>query len=162
MIERGLQDIAGVSGTKYGAAMRAVDKIMVQIKRIRLEAIKASFRHIRSNSYGTPSPWTAELEESLPPEFQWDGHGVPPPEFQGYSLAQWAAYFAADDAARIDGAVRGGVLSGLDNVEIGRKVVGSASLNGIDGQTEITRRKIARLGVAEIKTIKGKSHAKRH
>lgn len=50
LIERGLQDIAGVSGTKYGAAMRAVDKIMVQIKRIRLEAIKASFRHIRSNS----------------------------------------------------------------------------------------------------------------
>ena len=50
LIERGLQDIAGVSGTKYGAAMRAVDRIMVQIKRIRLEAIKASFRHIRSNS----------------------------------------------------------------------------------------------------------------
>ena len=50
LIERGLQDIAGVSGTKYGAAMRAVDRIMVQIKRIRLEAIKASFRHIRDHS----------------------------------------------------------------------------------------------------------------
>ena len=50
LIERGLQDIAGVSGTKYGAAMRAVDRLMAKIKRIRLEAIKASFRHIRSNS----------------------------------------------------------------------------------------------------------------
>ena len=49
LIERGLLDIAGVSGTKYGAAMRAVDKIMVRIKHVRLEAIKAAFRHIRSN-----------------------------------------------------------------------------------------------------------------
>ena len=100
---------------------------------------------------GTPTPWTAELEESLPPEFRWDGKGVPPPEFSGFSLAQWAAYFAADDAVRIDGAVRGGVLSGLGGPEIARKVVGSANMNGIDGQTEITRRKIARLGVAEIR-----------
>lgn len=100
---------------------------------------------------GTPDPWTAEHEEQLPPEFRWSGKGVPPPEFSGYSLAQWAAYFAADDAARIDGAVRGGVLSGLDSTEIGRKVVGSTDLRGMDGQTEITRRKIARLGAAEIK-----------
>ena len=50
LIERGLQDIAGVSGTKYGAAMRAVDRIMARIKHIRLEAIKASFRHIRDHS----------------------------------------------------------------------------------------------------------------
>ena len=100
---------------------------------------------------GTPDPWTAELEESLPPEFRWDGKGVPPPEFSGFSFAQWAAYFAADDAVRIDGAVRGGVLSGLGGPEIARKVVGSANMNGIDGQTEITRRKIARPGVKAIK-----------
>ena len=78
----------------------------------------------------------------------------PPPEFSGYSLAQWAAYFAADDAARIDGTIRAGVLSGQGAPEIARKVVGSANMNGIDGQTEITRRKIARLGVAEIKRRK--------
>ena len=102
---------------------------------------------------GAPDPWTPEDEAMLPPEFRWDGKGVPPPEFasSGLSLAQWAAYIAADDAARIDGAVRGGVLSGLSGTEIGRKVVGSASLDGLDGQTEITRRKIARLGVAAIK-----------
>lgn len=83
--------------------------------------------------------------------------GPPPPEFSGYSLAQWAAYFAADDAARIDSAVRGGVLSGLDANAIGRKVVGNANLNGIDGATEITRHKIARLGVSLIKPRKKKS-----
>jgi hypothetical protein len=49
LIERDLQDIAGVSGTKVGAAMHAVDKLMAKIRRIRLEAIKASFRHIRDN-----------------------------------------------------------------------------------------------------------------
>ena len=103
---------------------------------------------------GTPDPWTAEHEEQLPPEFRWDGKGLPPPEFSGYSLAQWAAYFAADDAARIDGTIRAGVLSGQGASEIARKVVGSANMNGIDGQTEITRRKIARLGVAAIKPPK--------
>ena len=100
---------------------------------------------------GTPDPWTAEHEEQLPKEFRWDGKGVPPPEFSGYSLAQWAAYFAADDIARIDGAVRGGVLSGLNNAEIAAKVIGTTSLDGMDGQTEITRQRIARLGVSEIK-----------
>ena len=50
LIERDLQNIAGVSGTKYGNAMRAVDKLMAKIKRVRLEAIKASFRHIRDHS----------------------------------------------------------------------------------------------------------------
>lgn len=50
LIERDLQNIAGVSGTKYGNAMRAVDKLMTKIKRVRLEAIKASFRHIRDHS----------------------------------------------------------------------------------------------------------------
>ena len=105
---------------------------------------------------GPPDPWTAEDEAMLPPQFQWGGTGTPPREFSGYTLAQWAAYFAADDANRIDSAIRGGVLSGLGGAEIGHKVVGSAKLNGIDGQTEITRRKIARLGVAEIKPPKRK------
>ena len=50
LIERDLQGVAGVSGTKVGAAMIAVDNLMVKIKHIRLEAIKASFRHIRDNS----------------------------------------------------------------------------------------------------------------
>lgn len=50
LIERDLQNIAGVSGTKYGNAMRVVDKLMAKIKRVRLEAIKASFRHIRDHS----------------------------------------------------------------------------------------------------------------
>ena len=100
---------------------------------------------------GTPDPWTPEDEAMLPPEFRWDGKGIPPPEFSGYSLAKWAAYFAADDIARIDGAVRGGVLSGLNNTAIAAKVIGTTSLDGMDGQTEITRQRIARLGVSKIK-----------
>ena len=50
LIERDLQNIAGVSGMKYGNAMRAVDKLMAKIKRVRLEAVKASFRHIQDHS----------------------------------------------------------------------------------------------------------------
>lgn len=48
LIERELEDVAGVSGTKYGAAMKTVDRLMAKIKRVRLEAIKAAFRYIRS------------------------------------------------------------------------------------------------------------------
>lgn len=50
LIERDLQDIAGVSGTRYGTAMRVVDRLMVKIKSIRIQAVKQAFRFIRDNS----------------------------------------------------------------------------------------------------------------
>jgi len=97
---------------------------------------------------GAPEPWTVELEMDLPVQFQWDGRGMVPFRVAGNSLAAWAAYLARDDKSRIDNAIRSGLIGGLNNVAIARKVVGSAGVRGIDGVTEITRQRVAHLGRA--------------
>ncbi len=48
LIERELAGVAGLKGVKYVAAMRAVDRLMVKVKRIRHKAMKQAFRHLRS------------------------------------------------------------------------------------------------------------------
>jgi hypothetical protein len=66
-------------------------------------------------------------------------------QIMGHSLAAWAKSFADDDAHRIEAAIRNGLLSGMENTEVARRVVGSQRLAGVDGVTEITRRHIAAL-----------------
>lgn len=95
---------------------------------------------------GEPDEWSAEQEAMLPSEVQWDLTGPPPAPLAGMTVAEWAHYFSQMDRQRIDMAIRHGLISGLDNAEIARKVVGSLQLLGIDGVTEITRRHIAQLG----------------
>ena len=75
----------------------------------------------------------------------------------GASLAQWAATFAAADEHRIETAIRNGLLSGLENTEVARQVVGSQRLMGVDGATEVTRRQIAQLAGVTFKKRKPKS-----
>lgn len=50
LIERELASIAGISGTRYGDAMRATDALMKQIRRVRTDAIKKAFRFIRDSA----------------------------------------------------------------------------------------------------------------
>lgn len=95
---------------------------------------------------GEPDEWSAEEEAMLPKEIQWDMQGPVPVQLEGFSIAQWAHYFSTQDRGRIDAALRSGLVAGLDNTEIARKVIGSLQLLGIDGVTEITRQHIARLG----------------
>jgi len=71
-----------------------------------------------------------------------------------HTLAWWAQYFAKDDLARIDNAVRTGLIAGQDNTEIARRVVGSQGVGGIDGVTEVTRHRITYLGRAAVKVLK--------
>ena len=65
--------------------------------------------------------------------------------------ATWAAYFVKTDLARIDNAVRTGLIAGLDNTEIARRVIGSVGLRGVDGVTEITSQQIAHIGRIALK-----------
>jgi SPP1 gp7 family putative phage head morphogenesis protein len=60
--------------------------------------------------------------------------------FEGRTLKQWASSIAAEDLRRIENAVRVGMVQGESSAEIARRVVGSASLRGVDGVTQITRR----------------------
>lgn len=86
----------------------------------------------------------------LMPKWTQDEGRQDPPGVHGMSMPRWAAYFAKTDTARIDNAIKTGLIAGHDNTEIARKVVGSAALNGVDGVTEITRQQIGRLGRAAI------------
>lgn len=49
MIENGLMDVAGISGTKVKTAVSTGKKLAQQIADYRREHIKAAFRHLRDN-----------------------------------------------------------------------------------------------------------------
>ena len=100
-------------------------RLMRKITKLRVGAIKTAFRIVRSRLGDGPV-----LEKSL---------------------AAWAQYFAREDLKNIRTAISTGLIAGLDNTEIARKVVGSMGLNGVDGVTEFTRHKIGHLGRAAIK-----------
>ena len=71
----------------------------------------------------------------------------PPKGVAGGSFAHWAQVLLHGDLQRIGSAIRNGLIAGKDGATIGRMVVGSMGVNGVDGVTEITRHKIARLGL---------------
>lgn len=60
--------------------------------------------------------------------------------FEGRTLKQWASSLAVEDLRRIENSIRVGMIQGEGSAEIARRVVGSASLRGVDGVTQITRR----------------------
>lgn len=60
--------------------------------------------------------------------------------FEGRTLREWASSIAAEDIRRMENAVRVGMIEGEGATAIARRVVGTASLRGVDGVTQITRR----------------------
>lgn len=62
--------------------------------------------------------------------------------FEGRILKEWADTMAADDIRRIHSAIQAGMVAGEDSATIARRVVGTGTLKGADGVTEITRRQI--------------------
>jgi hypothetical protein len=125
MIERGLSSVARLPHVRITVVNAVVDRLMRKIVKIRSAAIKRAFRELRARLGNKP--------------------------VLGLSLAPWAHHFIREDARNIDNAIRTGLIAGLDNAEIARKVVGSMGLNGVDGVTEFIRHKIGHLGRAAIK-----------
>lgn len=136
-----------------GAKM--TDQLIEWMKENKIPVTRENY--ISCNWSPVPSPWTAELEDELPDELQVQNQPGPPKgggSIWGRTFAQWAALFATMDIARIDNAIRSGLIGGLTSTEIARKVIGSAGINGIDGVTEITRKQMTNIGRAEIKALK--------
>lgn len=98
-----------------------------------------------------PPPTAAPPEDALP-------ESVPglAPKSGDIDYNKAAQVLLNDDLARIEASIRGSVSRGEGAKVIGRRIVGSASLDGVDGVTETTRQKIARLGVAAIKRLSPK------
>lgn len=126
LIER---ELSGIAGEKMSFAVldRVVRRLMKKITLVREHAIKVAFRLIRTRLGNGP--------------------------ILGVSLGTWAHSFLRSDLENINTTIRTALIQGLDNTEIARKVVGSMSLNGVDGVTEYTRHKIGHLGRAAIKQI---------
>lgn len=62
--------------------------------------------------------------------------------FEGRILKDWADAMAAEDIRRIHTAVQAGMVAGETSSTIARRVVGTGSLMGADGATEMTRRQV--------------------
>ena len=65
--------------------------------------------------------------------------------FQGRVLKDWAQKMQYDDLARISNVIQLGMVAGEGNVQIARRVIGTGTLNGVDGVTEQTRGSVERL-----------------
>jgi hypothetical protein len=125
MIERDLVGVAGISGIRVGESVKAADRVAARVSAVRTKAIKKAFRYLRTKIGNVT--------------------------IRGHSLAIWAGHFAAEDKSRIDKTIRVWLMAGSENTEIARQVVGSATLNGIDGMTAVTRHHISQLARAEIR-----------
>jgi hypothetical protein len=126
MIER---DLAAKTGPAAAyrplQTLAAVKTLTAKIKEVRDEAFKTAFRMLRERLGDAP--------------------------VLTVSLAAWASYFAREDNKNIAASITSAIAEGVDSTEIARRVVGSLSLNGVDGVTEYTRHKIAHVGRASIK-----------
>jgi hypothetical protein len=123
LIERDLMDVG--QHLPIARIMRVTNALVAKIKVIREAAIKQAFRTLRVRLGDEP--------------------------IIGTSLSGWAAVFARADLQAISAAIQMGLADNADAVEIARRVVGVAALNGCDGITSQTRFKLAHLGRASIK-----------
>lgn len=127
LIER---ELAGKTGSFADAfptrAIRLANRLALQVKDVRDEALRTAFRLLRARLGNMP--------------------------VLTVSFSAWAAYFSREDHRAISAAIQAGLSEGLDSTEIARRVVGSLAMNGVDGVTEYTRNKIAHLGRAAIRS----------
>ncbi len=79
--------------------------------------------------------------------------------FQGRVMREWARSIAQTDVRRISDAIKIGMVQSETNQQIARRVVGSASLRGRDGVTQITRRNAEAITRTAINHVA--NHAKR-
>lgn len=62
--------------------------------------------------------------------------------FEGRVMREWAQHMEAEDLRRIHSAVQLGMVAGESSDAIARRVVGTGTLKGTDGVTEMTRRQV--------------------
>lgn len=62
--------------------------------------------------------------------------------FQGHILSEWVDAMSIEDMRRIQTAVQLGMTAGESNETIARRVTGTTTLGGRNGQTELTRRQV--------------------
>lgn len=79
--------------------------------------------------------------------------------FHGRVLKDWVKTMADDDLLRIGAAIRTGMVSGEGMDVIVRRVIGTGTLKGSDGVTEITRRQVAAITRTAVQHIANSSRS---
>lgn len=113
-------DLMGVTPEKANLVVSRLDGLMTKINALRSAAVKRGFRMIRE-----------KIDD-------WN-------EIDGASLATHAHGILASDLRRIQQTLTAGVNAGLGNTDTAHFILGSRPVNGVNGQTEITRQLILRL-----------------
>lgn len=128
----------------------------------RLRAVERSIQTIRSAAFERATDaWTGELRDLLSAETGFTAAAmaaaapvildlvipdlravksiVTTSPFQGRTLSGWASSLEDSEVQRIEQQLRIGIVEGEAGPELARRIVGTASLKGADGVTEITR-----------------------
>lgn len=104
-----------------------------------MKALAAAEPIFANGIYSTNSPVVIDL--NLPSEVELIA-AVDTQMIEGATITNWMQSMASEDLRRIVAAVQKGVVAGDSSSAIARSVLGTTTLDGRDGMTEITRRQI--------------------
>jgi SPP1 gp7 family putative phage head morphogenesis protein len=156
--------LRGVSGLERPSSVNKLDALVAAIKRIRATAVRSSMSVLReelieiakheptfvADALSAISPTNAVLAIPTADALADIVRSRP---FQGKVLRDWAKNIEAADIERISDQIKIGLVQGESSQAIARRVVGTVSLKGIDGVTEITRRNAAALSRTAVNAI---------
>ncbi len=142
------------SGFDTPARLRSLDTLLERLRETRIKGWKDAravwFEEMRSLAVAEPKFFQSVIVSVFPVEL---GSALPDPTrlrqivtsrpFEGKTLSQWAKQIETVDIARIEDAIKIGLVQGEGPLQISRRIVGTAALRGRDGVTQITRRNAA-------------------
>ncbi len=150
-LRRLIVDRAARAGFETPGRLRALERLLERLRETRLrgweEATRVWFEQMRELARAEPVFFQKLLNSAIPVEL---ATVLPPPErlraivgsqpFEGKTLKAWAESIKAADLARMEDQIRIGLVQGEGPRAIARRIVGTASLAGRNGTTQVTRR----------------------
>lgn len=142
---------AGRAGFESPARVRRMNKLLEGLRESRVTAWrdvrKLWLQELHSLARIEPGFYASVISAAVPVEL---GSIIPDAAvlrnivtsqpFDGKTVRQWADNIQAADLSRIESKVKVGLVQGESPRQISRRIVGTASLKGRDGVTQITRR----------------------
>lgn len=140
-------------GSIEGAEWRRLQALLSVLERIRMNAwrdvetfltdemIALAAEEARNLSRVLATTAPVQMSTVLPSATMLRSIAISRP-FEGRLLRDWVSTMAQDDLRRISAAIQSGMVSGESAAAIARRVVGTGSLLGVDGVTEISRRQV--------------------
>ncbi len=150
-IKRNIKAFAAGAGFGNLTELRRLDRLLEKVREIRITAWKKVTKQwiedARALALSEPDFLDRIIKGAFPVAL---ATVLPPPAvlrkivtsqpFMGKTLLEWAKDIRRADLARIESQIKIGLVQGESPSQISRRVVGTVSLKGKDGVTQITRR----------------------